>query len=81
MAIFKKNDGSVKRQFLESVKDAAKMEEKAFLESLNKTIVNVEKEKSYTTSDKLKIFELFTKLSNCAPVDRQKFINKIARKL
>ncbi len=81
MAIFKKNDGSVKRQFLESVKDAAKMEEKAFLESLNKTIVNVEKEKSYTTADKLKIFELFTKLSNCAAADRQKFIGKIARKL
>lgn len=67
--------------FLERMNDAEKMEEADLLEALQPTILTVEKDDTYSTSAKLKIFSLITSLSNCAPKERKRFVKKIGRAL
>ncbi len=52
-----------------------------FIESLNILIINIEKDDSYSTRRKLKIFDLMTQLSNCAEKERRKFARRLRRQL
>ena len=67
--------------FLERLKGADKMEEADLLDALQPTILTVEKDDTYSTSAKLKIFSLITSLSNCAPKERNRFVKKIGKAL
>ena len=54
---------------------------KDFIDALNPIIVEVELNERYTTSEKLRIFDLFTQMSNCEVRERKKYARKAARLL
>ncbi len=67
--------------FMASSEGCEKMDEKELLDQLNLTVAAVEKDDSYSTSAKLKIFSLLTSMINCAPKERTKYRKKVARHL
>ena len=56
-----------------------KITEKELLDNLNPVIVMVEKDDTYSTRAKLKIFSLLTMLCNVEAKDRKKYISKVIR--
>ena len=76
-----KHDPSILKGFADSMKNAETLSDKDLLDALNPTIIAVEKDDSYKTSAKLKIFLWISQLSNCEPRERKKYIRKISRKL
>lgn len=76
-----RHDPSIQKNFTEAMKGCAAMAEHDLLDALQPTILVIEKDDSYSTSAKLKIFSLITSLSNCDPKEREKFARRIARKL
>ena len=76
-----RHDPAILAGFTESMKNAEELSDKELLDALNPTIGAVEKDDSYGTSAKLKIFLWISQLSNCEPRERKKYIRKISRKL
>ena len=76
-----KHDPSIQKNFIEALSGCASMEEHDLLDALQPTILVIEKDNSYSTSAKLKIFSLITSLSNCAAKERLKYVKKISRRL
>jgi len=76
-----KHDPEILKEFNELMEGCEKLQESDLLDRLNNTIVKVEKDDTYSTSSKLKIFSLITSLSNCTEKERKKFVRKIARAL
>lgn len=71
-----KHDPNIQLSFLKAMEGCEKMGEAALQEALNPTILIIEKDDSYSTSAKLKIFSLLTSLANCAPKERPKYVKK-----
>ena len=76
-----KHDPSIQKNFIDAMSGCATMEEHDLLDALQPTILVIEKDDSYSTSKKLKIFSLIASLSNCEAKERLKFVKKISRKL
>ena len=76
-----KHDPSIEASFSDALAGSDKMEERDLLDALKPTIIVIEKDDSYSTNAKLKIFALITSLSNCAPKERPKFVKKISKAL
>ena len=53
--------------------------EQEFLAALNPVIVGVEKDDTYSTKAKLKIFSLLTMACNVEPKERKKYMKKVAK--
>lgn len=79
MGFFHQHEATIAKAF-EKVMEAGKTEtESRFFEHLNEIVKMVETDKSYTTNEKLAIYELISQLSNCAPPDRTRFAKKLLR--
>ena len=76
-----KHDPAISKNFTEATAGCENMKEQELLDAINPTVYVLEKDDSYSTSAKLKIFSLLTSLSNCAPKERAKFVRKIASAL
>jgi hypothetical protein len=76
-----KHDPNIKTGFLSALEGAEKMKEFELQEAIRPTVLIIEKDDSYSTSAKLKIFSLMTSLSNCAEKERPKYVKKIAHAL
>ncbi|MBE6109765.1 MAG: hypothetical protein E7194_05030 [Erysipelotrichaceae bacterium] len=73
-----KHDPNIRTGFLEALQGADKMKESELQEAIRPTVLIIEKDDSYSTSKKLKIFSLMSSLSNCAEKERPKYVRKIA---
>ena len=76
-----KHDPKIRTDFLEATKGCEKMKESELTEALKPTVLIIEKDDSYSTNAKLRIFSLLTSLSNCAERERPKYVKKIAAAL
>lgn len=76
-----KHDPSIQSEFLNAMNGCEKMKEAQLQEALNPTVLTIEKDDSYSTKAKLKIFSLISSLSNCAEKERPKYVKKIAKAL
>ena len=56
-----------------------KISEKELLGALNSVIVAIEKDDTYSTRAKLKIFSLLTMLCNVEPKERRKYVRKVMK--
>ncbi|MDO4416404.1 MAG: hypothetical protein Q4C20_15135 [Erysipelotrichaceae bacterium] len=76
-----KHDPNIQKQFAEALQGSEKMAEFELLDAIRPTILILEKDDTYNTSQKLKIFSLITLLSNCAEKERPKYVRKITSAL
>jgi hypothetical protein len=76
-----KHDPVIAAEFTELMTDVEKLSEADLLERVNKTVLKVEMDDTYSTKAKLKIFSLITYLSNCTERERKKYVRKISRAL
>lgn len=81
MGLFKKHDGKIARAFQRIYEHGKESTESEFLDNLNLIIRAVETDDSYSTNEKLKIYELISQLSNCGPGERNKYALKLIRVL
>lgn len=65
-------------QFVKAMEGCEKFEDSDLQDRLNPTILLVEKDDSYSTGRKLKIFALISSLSNCTEKERRKYVKKIS---
>lgn len=68
-------------RLLDVVEESRNQTTREFMDALNPIIIEVELNESMKTSRKLKIFDLFTQMSNCEVRERKKYGRKIARLL
>ncbi len=76
-----KHKPEILQNFMAASRGCEAMDEKELLDKLNPTISAVEKDDTYSTSAKLKIFSLLTSMTNCAPKERGRYAKKVARLL
>lgn len=76
-----KHDPNIQKQFAEALQGSEKMGEFELLDAIRPTILILEKDDTYNTSQKLKIFSLITSLSNCAEKERPKYVRKLTSAL
>lgn len=69
------------QQLIDLARNSKDISDQEFVDALNPMIVKVELDESYKTDRKLKIFDLFTRISNCDARERVKYAKKIARLL
>lgn len=68
-------------RLLDVVEDSRNQTTKEFMDALNPIIIEVELNEKMKTARKLKIFDLFTQMSNCEVRERKKYGRKIAHLL
>lgn len=68
-------------RLLDVVEESRNQTTKEFMDALNPIIIEVELNEKMKTARKLKIFDLFTQMSNCEVRERKKYGRKIARLL
>ena len=81
MGLFKKHDGSIAKRFDEIFEAGATQAESEFLDSLNEIIKMIEVDSSYSTNEKLKIYELLSLMNNSSSTARPKIANNIRKAL
>ena len=82
MGLFsKKSDRNIAKDFMSLFERGSEESENEFLDSLNAITTAVEEDGSYSTNDKLKIFELISQISNCSPVERTFYAKKLEKLL
>ncbi len=68
-------------ELLAIVKKSSDMDTTLFLDQINPIVLKVELDDTYKTNKKLKIFDLFTMISNCEVKERMKYAKKLAKLL
>lgn len=68
-------------EFLDMVRENVAVNAQEFCDKLNPYIIKVEMNDLYSTAKKLKIFSLFTMLSNCDDKERIKYAKKLSKLL
>jgi hypothetical protein len=81
MSLFHKHDGRIAQAFDEAFAQGRGESEREFIDSLNPIVVMVEEDAGYSTNEKLRIYELLSKMSNCTPEERPKYAKKLKRAL
>jgi hypothetical protein len=81
MGLFRKHDASVVKRFDEIFAAGANQSENEFLDSLNEIVKIIEVDNSYSTNEKLKIYELLSLMNNSSSTDRPKIAKKIRKAL
>lgn len=81
MGLFRKHDKKIAEKFKEIMTQGTSQTESEFLDSLNIITRIVETDDTYSTNEKLKIYELLSMISNCAPAKRQKYAGKLYKLL
>jgi hypothetical protein len=76
-----KHDPAILEQFKTSTAGYETFTDRQLLDALNPIVAILEKDDTYSTSAKLKIYLWISQLSNCAPKDRKKYIRRIGNKL
>ena len=79
--LFGARDEEIRKRFMEVFEQGSSETESEFLDSLNEITTMVVKNETYSTNQKLKIYELLSQLSNCSPKERHKYANKIMNTL
>lgn len=77
----KKHNPDVVNQFDQMITQGSSETEGQFLDSMNSIVKLVENEDSFSTNDKLKIYDLFSQLSNCSPSERTRYAKKVRKLL
>jgi len=74
MGLFKKATIQVFAAAFDKVMEhGAKESESEFLDSLNLIVKAIEVDETYSTNEKLKIYELLSQLSNCEADERKRY--------
>ena len=81
MGLFRKHDGSIAKRFDEIFTAGANQAESEFLDSLNEIVKMIEVDSSYSTNEKLKIYEYLSLMNNSSATDRPKIAKKIRKAL
>lgn len=81
MGLFKTHDNGILQQFEQIFEEGKNLGETEFLDKLNVVTQAVEKDRSYSTNEKLKIYELLSQICNCAPEDRERYAKKLSKAL
>lgn len=81
MGLFRKHDGSIAKRFDEIFSAGANQAESEFLDSLNEIVKMIEVDSSYSTNEKLKIYEYLSLMNNSSATDRPKIAKKIRKAL
>ena len=82
MPLFHRKHNSTALKTFQEVFEAGKNEtESEFLDSLNEVVRVIEVDKSFTTNEKLHIYELLSQRSNCSPQERQHYAKKLSKAL
>lgn len=79
--LFGARDEEIRKRFMEVFEQGSSETESEFLDSLNEITTMVVKNETYSTNQKLKIYELLSQLSNCSPKERHKYAKKIMNTL
>lgn len=81
MGLFRKHTPGMVAAFDRVVEHGQHETENEFRNHLNLIINAVAKDDTYSTNEKLKIYELMSKLSNCGPNERRKYAKKVHNSL
>ena len=82
MALFgKKHNPEILQLFDHIVKNGTHISEDEFRINLNDVTFLVEHDKTYSTDEKLKIYELISQMSNCTPGERGRYGRKLRKVL
>lgn len=76
-----RHDPRVCEAFIKDMEEVLDEEEHVFQNAVNKTVLVVEKDERYSTSEKLKIYARLSGLCNCEKKERLKWVKKAARSL
>lgn len=76
-----KHDPRVVERFEQIIEEGKNLDEIEFLDRLNIIVQMVEVDDSYSTNQKLKIYELLSQISNCFPEERAKYARKLVKVL
>lgn len=76
-----KHDPNISKDFVTRMEAVLDGEEMEVLQVVNDTIRIIEKDTTYSTSQKLKIYARLSSLCNCEPKERAKWASKAARSL
>ncbi|MBR2825463.1 MAG: hypothetical protein IKE51_04300 [Solobacterium sp.] len=79
--LFGTKDEAIRKRFMEVFEQGSSVTESEFLDSLNEITTMVVKNETYSTNQKLKIYELLSQLSNCSPKERHKYAKKLMNNL
>ena len=74
-------NSSIAREFERVYEEGKNLTELAFLQKLNEIVIMVAKDDSFSTNEKLKIYELLSQICNCLPQERPKYASKLLSKL
>lgn len=74
-----KHDPNISNDFVTRMEAVLDGEEMEVLQVVNDTIRIIEKDTTYSTSQKLKIYATLSSLCNCEPKERAKWASKAAR--
>ena len=82
MGLFSRShNNGVAEQFEQIFKAGEKMTEQEFLDHLNVIVRAVDIDRTYTTNQKLKSYELLSQISNCSAADRHNYAQKLVKAL
>lgn len=76
-----KHNQNTANDFQTNMQGCERFTEQQLLEAVNKTVVAVELDEDYSTSQKLKIYSMMTSLSNCGEKERVKYAKKVKKLL
>ena len=74
-----KHDPKIAQSLIAIAPSCDKLSDKDLLHALNPVIVDIEKDETYSTRAKLKIFSLLTMLCNVEAKERKKYMKKVIR--
>ncbi len=82
MGLFgKKHNPEIIELFDHILKNGTHISEDEFRINMNDITYLVEHDKTYSTDEKLKIYELVSQISNCTPAERERYSRKLRRHL
>ena len=76
-----RHNPKIAEDFIRKMEEVMDGQEQEVLNVVNDTIRIIEKDVSYNTSEKLKIYARLSSLCNCEPNERAKWASKVARSL
>lgn len=82
MGLFRKaHNNGLAAGFENMIRNGQNLSEMEFLDHLNEFTKQVIEDQTYSTDDRLAIYELLSQISNCSPADRMRYAKKMIRLL
>ena len=76
-----RHNPNISKEFVTKMEEVLESDEMDVLKVVNDTVRIIEKDTSYTTSEKLRIYARLSSLCNCEQKERAKWASKAAKSL